>query len=171
MIMNLHDVVERKFYEMSTRLDASLADQGKNVVAQFEASLADRVKDEVRKEFHSYLWSQSLPIQKIVVWLIKRLVRERRWHSKVEVEEVGFVDNFEESDIEPTKQLEVVAKDISNLVDARTEVGFHVQLVESDMVIVEHLFMDDLIVVSGELCVAEDLVVSNEIAAIVSFGM
>ena len=41
MIMNLRDVVERKFFEMSTWLDASLADRGKKVVAQFEASLAD----------------------------------------------------------------------------------------------------------------------------------
>ena len=57
MITNLHDVVERKFSEMSARLDASLADRGKKVIAKFEASLADRVKDEVRKEFCSYLWS------------------------------------------------------------------------------------------------------------------
>ena len=57
MITNLYNVVERKFSEISTRLDASLADRGKKVVAQFEASLADRVKDEVRKEFRSYLWS------------------------------------------------------------------------------------------------------------------
>ena len=78
MIMNLHDVVERKFSEMSTQLDASLVDRGKKVVAQFEASLVDRVKDEVRKEFRSYLWSWSLPIRKRVVWSIKRLVRERR---------------------------------------------------------------------------------------------
>ena len=51
----------------------------------------------MRKEFHSYLWSWSLPIRKRVVWPVKRLVRERRWHSKVEV---GFVDQFVESDIE-----------------------------------------------------------------------
>ena len=62
MITNLHDVVERKFSEMSAQLDASLADRGKKVVAQFEASLTNRVKDEVRKEFHSYLWSWSLSI-------------------------------------------------------------------------------------------------------------
>ena len=62
MIVNIHDVVERKFSEMSTQLDASLANRGKYVVAQFEASLADRVKDEVRKEFRIYLWSWSLPI-------------------------------------------------------------------------------------------------------------
>ena len=62
MITNLYDVVERKFSEMSARLDVSLADRSKKVVAQFEASLADRVKDEVRKEFHSCLWSWSLPI-------------------------------------------------------------------------------------------------------------
>ena len=62
MIMNLRDVVERKFFEMSVQLDGSLASRVKKVVAQFEASLANRVKDEVRKEFHSYLWSWSLPI-------------------------------------------------------------------------------------------------------------
>ena len=67
MIMNLRDVVERKFSKMSAQLDASLVDQGKKVVSQFEASLTDRVKDEVRKEFHSYLWSWSLPIRKRVV--------------------------------------------------------------------------------------------------------
>ena len=35
MIMNLCDVVERKFSEMSARLDPSLADRDKKVVAQF----------------------------------------------------------------------------------------------------------------------------------------
>ena len=59
------------------------------MIAKFEASLADRVKDEVRKEFHSCLWSWSLPIQKRVVWPVKRHFRERRWHSKVEVEDCG----------------------------------------------------------------------------------
>jgi len=97
MIRNIHDVVERKFSEMSTRLDASLVDQGKKVVAQFEASLAGQVKDEVRKEFHSYLWSWGLLIQKRVVWTVKRLVHERIGHSKVDV---GFVDQFVEFDIE-----------------------------------------------------------------------
>ena len=53
MIANLHDIVEKKFSEMSTWLDASLADRGKKVIAKFEASLTDQVKDEVRKEFHS----------------------------------------------------------------------------------------------------------------------
>ena len=62
MIINLHDVVESKCFEMSTQLDANFADQGKNVVAQFEASLVDRVKDEVRTKSHNYLWSWSLPI-------------------------------------------------------------------------------------------------------------
>ena len=47
---------------MSVQLDASLADQCKKVVAQSEASLDDQIKDEVRKEFHSYLWSQILLI-------------------------------------------------------------------------------------------------------------
>ena len=54
----------------------------------------------MRKEFRSYLWSLSLPIQKRVVWPVKRLVHERRWHSKVEV---GFVDQFVEFHIEPTE--------------------------------------------------------------------
>ena len=67
------------------------------MIAKFEASLADRVKDEVRKEFRSYLWSWSLPIQKRVVWPVKRLVCEGRWHSKVDV---GFVDQLVESDTE-----------------------------------------------------------------------
>ena len=89
MITNLRDVVERKFSEISTRLDASLADRGKKVVAQFEAILADRVKDEVRKEFRSYLWSWNLPIRKRVDWPVKRLVHEKRGHSKVDI---GFVD-------------------------------------------------------------------------------
>ena len=53
--------MEKKFFKMSIRLDASLADRGK-VIAKFEASLVDPVKDEVRKELCSYLWSWSLPI-------------------------------------------------------------------------------------------------------------
>ena len=77
-----------------------MAGQGKKVVAQFEASLADRGKDEVRKEFHSCLWSWSLPIQKRVVWLVKRLVCKRRWHIMVKVEAVGFANQFVESDTE-----------------------------------------------------------------------
>ena len=77
MIANLHDIVEKKFFEMSTQLDASLADQGKKVIAKFEASLADRVKDEVRKEFCSYLCSWSLPIQKELFGQLRDLfVRE-----------------------------------------------------------------------------------------------
>ena len=51
MIVNLHDVVERRFSKM---------------FAQFEASLSDRVKDKVRKAFHSCLWSWSLSIWKRV---------------------------------------------------------------------------------------------------------
>ena len=42
MIMNLHDVVERKFSEMSAWLNASLADQD---------------KDGMRKTFRRCLWS------------------------------------------------------------------------------------------------------------------
>ena len=111
----------------------------------------DQVKDEMRKEFHSCLWSWSLPIPKRVVWPVKRLVREKRWHSKVEV---GFVDQFVESDTEPTEQPKVV-KDIPNLVDAKMDIGFHDQLVESDMETTEHLVVNDLVAVGGELCIAE----------------
>ena len=42
------------------------------------------------------------------------------------MEEVGFVDQFVESGIEPVEQLEVVAKYIPNFVDARTDIGFHI---------------------------------------------
>ena len=160
MITNLYDVVERKFSKMSTQLDASLVDRGKKVVTQFEASLVDRVKDEVRKVFRSCLWSWSLPIWKRGVWPVKRLFHERRWHSKVEV---GFVDQFMESHTEPAKKLEVVTKDIPYLVDAEMDIGFHDQLVE-------HLVMDDPIAVGGELCAIEHLVVSNEIASVVSLA-
>ena len=41
MIVNLCDVVEGKFSKMFSQLDTSLADRGKKVVAQFEASLVD----------------------------------------------------------------------------------------------------------------------------------
>ena len=47
MIVNLHDVVERRFSEM---------------FSQFETSLADQVKDGVRKAFHRCLWSRNLLI-------------------------------------------------------------------------------------------------------------
>ena len=43
------------------------------------------------------------------------------------------------------------------------EIGFHDQLVE-------HLVMDDLIAIGGELCVADHLVVSHEIASVVSLA-
>ena len=49
------------------------------------------------------------------------------------MEEVGFFYQIVESDIEPTELLEVVAKDISNLVDARIEFGYYDQFVEFDM--------------------------------------
>ena len=47
MITNLHDVMERTFFE---------------IFALFETSLANRVKDGVRKEFHRCLWSWSILI-------------------------------------------------------------------------------------------------------------
>ena len=74
--------------------------------------------------------------------------------KKVKVEEVGFVDQFVDLDAEPAEKLEVVAEDIPKLVDAGTEVGFHDQLVESDMETTEHLVMDDLVDVGGDLYVA-----------------
>ena len=86
------------------------------------------------------------------------------------MEEVGFSDQFVESDTKPIDQLEVVAKDIPNLVDDGMDIGFHYYLVGSDMEIVENLVMDDLVVVGDELCVAEHLVVSNEIASVVSLA-
>ena len=75
-----------------------------------------------------------------------------------------------ESDTKSVEQLEVVVEDISNLVDVGTEVGFHVQLVEADMEIAEHLVVDDQVAVGGELCIAKHLVMSNEIAGIVSLA-
>ena len=82
MIANLHDVVEKKMFEMSSRFEA-----------QMEARLAERVKGGMI-EFHRCLWSWSLPIKKKVVWPVKKIV-QRRWHNKVEekvtkVCEVGF---------------------------------------------------------------------------------
>ena len=41
MIANLHDIVEKKFSEMSIQFDASLANRGKKVIAKFEPSLAN----------------------------------------------------------------------------------------------------------------------------------
>ena len=90
-------------------------------------------------------------------------MHERRWHGKVEVEEVGFVDQFVESNTKPTEQLEAVAKDIPNLADVGMEIGFHDQLVESDMETTEHLVVDDLVDVGGDLYVAEHLVVDDPV--------
>lgn len=41
------------------------------------------------------------------------------------MEEVGFADQFVESDTKLVEQLEVVAENIPNLVDAGIEVYFH----------------------------------------------
>ena len=86
------------------------------------------------------------------------------------MEEVSFVDQFVESDIEPTEQLEFVAKDIPNLADAGTKVSFHDQSVGSDMEIAKHLVMDDLVFVGDELYIAKHLVVSNDIFGVVSLA-
>ena len=90
--------------------------------------------------------------------------------KKVKVEEVGFADQFVELDGDPVEQLEVVAEVIPNLVDAGIEVGFHDQLVESDMETTKNLVMDDPVAVGGELCIVEHLVVSNEIDGVLSLA-
>lgn len=41
MIVNLFDVVERRFYEISSHFEAILVDRAKEVSSQFEASSAD----------------------------------------------------------------------------------------------------------------------------------
>ena len=74
-----------------------------------------------------------------------------------------------ESNIEPVEKLRVISEDIPNLVDAGMEIGFHDQLVESDREIVEHLVMESLGVVSGDLYVAEHLVVRNEMLSVEIF--
>ena len=38
MTENICNIMKRRFFEMSTQLDASLADRGKKVIAKFEAS-------------------------------------------------------------------------------------------------------------------------------------
>ena len=50
------------------------------------------------------------------------------------------------------------------------DIGFHDQSIESDMEIAEHLVIDDPVVVGGELCVVEHLVVSNEIVGVASLA-
>ena len=40
-IMNLCDILERRFYEMSTEVEASLVDRAKEMVSQFETSSTD----------------------------------------------------------------------------------------------------------------------------------
>ena len=73
------------------------------------------------------------------------------------MEKVGFVDQFVESDIEPVEKIEVVAEDVPNLVDSRIEISFHDCLVESNMEIIEHSIMDDLVVVGGDLYIVEHI--------------
>ena len=86
------------------------------------------------------------------------------------MEENGFVDQFMKSNAEPVEKFELVTEDIPNLVDTEMDIGFHDLLVGSDMEIVEHLVMDDLVVVGGDLYVAKHLLVSNETANVVSFS-
>ena len=71
-------------------------------------------------------------------------------------------------DIELIEKLEVVAKDIPNLVDAGMDIDFYDQLVGFDMEIVENLVVDDPVVAGDELCATEHLVLSNEIVGVVS---
>ena len=66
--------------------------------------------------------------------------------------------------------MEIFSEDIPILVDARVEFSFHDQSIRSDMEIIEHLVMDDLLVVGNELCIAKHLVVSNEITDVVSLA-
>ena len=82
------------------------------------------------------------------------------------MEEDGFIDQFVEYNTKLAEQLEVVVEDIPNLADVETEVGFHNQLVKSDREITENLVMDDLFVVGDELCIAEHLVVSNDMVGV-----
>ena len=56
--------------------------------------------------------------------------------------------------------------DIPNLVDARMDIGVHDQSVRSNMEIVEHVVMANLVAIGGELFIAEHLVASNEIAGL-----
>ena len=64
----------------------------------------------------------------------------------------------------------VVAKDIPILVNVGIEVDFHDHLARSDMEIVEHLVVADLVFVGDELYVAEHLFVRNEILVVVSLA-
>ena len=59
MIANFHDVVERRLVDMSSRFEASLVDQAKEVSDWFEPSWNDQVKDKIRKAFHIcvQIWS------------------------------------------------------------------------------------------------------------------
>ena len=90
MIVNIHDIIERRINETIAQVDVVV-----------DVSFSKRVK-KPKKEVVCY-WSWSLPIRKIVVWPIRRLVQERRWHSKVEVEEVAFANQFVESDKKPVE--------------------------------------------------------------------
>lgn len=49
------------------------------------------------------------------------------------MEEVGFVDQYVECDIEPIEWHVVFSQDILNLVDFGIEIGFHDHLVMSNM--------------------------------------
>lgn len=75
-----------------------------------------------------------------------------------------------EPDTKLLEQLEVVAEDIPNLVEARMDIVFYDQSVGSYIEIIEHLIMDDPVAIGGELCVVEHLFVSNEIASVVSLA-
>ena len=80
MIAKVCDIVERNFSKMFDRFEARLADNTMKVVSQSD----DQGKERIRKAFQRCFLSWSLPIRKRVVWPVKRLVRERRGHGKVE---------------------------------------------------------------------------------------
>ena len=56
---------------------------------------------------------------------------------------VCFVNQFKDFDAKPIEKLVDVAAEIPNLVDVGTNIGFHDQLVMSNMEIIEHLVMEN----------------------------
>lgn len=136
-------MVEKKISETSAWLEARLTDRGKEGMVESDPS-QDKFHKRFREILKPYFWSWSLPIRNQFVWLVRRLVQEKigHRHNKVEME-VGFVDQCVEFDAEPAEKLVVVAEELPNLIDARIEIGFHAQLVMSNMEIAEHLVMDN----------------------------
>lgn len=120
MIADVHDVVEKKILEMSTRLEASLTDQVKEGIV----------------EFHKDLWSWSLSIQKRVVWLVKKIVQRRRhFVIKEEVkddftkaeEDSCFHDQLNGSDMQIAEHL-IMDDEIVDRENSHMDVSNNVQL-------------------------------------------